>query len=119
MEAPVGVEPTYEGFAVPCLTNLATVPERARVTRLLGGVKAGRAEPWQDGGMLLVAMLLVAQVATPPEPHPFNAVEQTLADTAFAALQAGDGAKAATDARALVTLAPGNPRALRPLAIAL
>lgn len=27
MEAPVGIEPTYEGFAVPCLTDLATVPQ--------------------------------------------------------------------------------------------
>ena len=26
MEAPPGFEPGYEGFAVPCLTNLATVP---------------------------------------------------------------------------------------------
>src|SRR5438067_6288904 len=26
VEAPPGFEPGYEGFAVPCLTNLATVP---------------------------------------------------------------------------------------------
>src|ERR1700694_4208005 len=28
VEAPIGVEPMCEGFAVPCLTNLATVPYR-------------------------------------------------------------------------------------------
>src|SRR5207253_52529 len=27
VEAPGGFEPPYEGFAVPCLTNLATVPQ--------------------------------------------------------------------------------------------
>ena len=43
--------------------------------------------------MLLVALLPVARLAAPAEPHPFNTVEQALADTALAALQAGNGAR--------------------------
>src|SRR6266511_4282363 len=42
MEAPAGFEPANAGFAVPCLTNLATVP-------CLEG-HAGIAEPdWRQG----------------------------------------------------------------------
>ena len=42
MEAPAGFEPANAGFAVPCLTNLATVP-------CLEG-PAGIAEPdWRQG----------------------------------------------------------------------
>src|ERR1700737_4465509 len=44
MEAPAGFEPANEGFAVPCLTNLATVPVEGteRVARLSSAVKAMR-----------------------------------------------------------------------------
>src|ERR1700737_2294599 len=60
VEAPIGVEPMCEGFAVPCLTNLATVPYRrdradtAKVAARQGSAAAPRqgsaAAPRQGSG---------------------------------------------------------------------
>ena len=45
MEAPAGFEPANAGFAVPCLTNLATVPwGRGDYRDLCPAVKAAESQ---------------------------------------------------------------------------